>query len=131
MGDNGEPPRNSPSYENPQYLDCSSFVGQCYWRSKVASEGKAAVDWCTRDNSNIFKEISESELIPGDIGQKCWPGNPGGVDHVGIYIGTLNGTKYWLHCTGGTTDGIYHAPGKGIKINDYNGFKHFGRYPGL
>lgn len=123
--------RNSPSYESPKYLDCSSFVGQCYWKSGVATQGKAAADWCTPDNSSNFKEISESELIPGDIGQKCWPGNAGGADHVGIYIGTVNGTKYWLHCTGGYTDGVYHAPGKGIKINNYNGFQHFGRYPGL
>ena len=123
--------RNSPSYESPKYLDCSSFVGQCYWRSGVATQGKAAADWCTPDNSSNFKEISESELIPGDIGQKCWPGKAYGADHVGIYIGTVNGTKYWLHCTGGYTDGVYHAPGKGIKINNYNGFQHFGRYPGL
>lgn len=123
--------RNSPSYESPKYLDCSSFVGQCYWKFGVATQGKAAADWCTPDNSSNFKEISESELIPGDIGQKCWPGNAGGADHVGIYIGTVNGTKYWLHCTGGYTDGVYHAPGKGIKINNYNGFQHFGRYPGL
>lgn len=123
--------RNSPSYESPKYLDCSSFVGQCYWRSGVATQGKAAADWCTPDNSSNFKEISESELIPGDIGQKCWPGKSYGADHVGIYIGTVDGTKYWLHCTGGYTDGVYHAPGKGIKINNYNGFQHFGRYPGL
>lgn len=123
--------RNSPSYENPKYLDCSSFVGQCYWRSKVATQGRAAADWATPSISGVFKEISESELIPGDIGQKHWPGVAYGADHVGIYIGTVDGVKYWLHCTGGTTDGVYHAPGKGIKINAYTGFQHYGRYPGL
>ena len=132
MGDNGEPPRNSPSYENPKYLDCSSFVGQCYWRAGVAKEGQAAADWYTGSISNVFQElIHKEDIIPGDIGQKCWPGNPGGADHVGIYIGEVDGTKYWMHCTGGTTDGVYHAPGKGIKINSYSGFAHYARYPGL
>lgn len=117
--------------KNPKYLDCSSFVGQCYWRSGVATQGSDAAYWSTPTISGVFTEISESQLIPGDIGQKCWPGQAYGVDHVGIYIGTVNGTKYWLHCTGGTTDGVYHAPGKGVKINNYGGFLHYGRYPGL
>lgn len=123
--------RNTPSYDAPKYLDCSSFVGQCYWRSKVATEGQSAADWTTPTVSGTFTEINESQLIPGDVGQKCWPGNAGGSDHVGIYIGSVDGTKYWLHCTGGYTDGVYHAPGKGIKINNYSGFQHYGRYPGL
>ena len=117
--------------KNPKYLDCSSFVGQCYWRSGLATQGSDAAYWSTPTISGVFTEISESQLIPGDIGQKCWPGQAYGADHVGIYIGTVNGTKYWLHCTGGTTDGVYHAPGKGVKINNYGGFLHYGRYPGL
>lgn len=117
--------------KNPKYLDCSSFVGQCYWRSGVATQGSDAAYWSTPTISGVFTEISESQLIPGDIGQKCWPGQAYGADHVGIYIGTVNGTRYWLHCTGGTTDGVYHAPGKGVKINNYGGFLHYGRYPGL
>ena len=117
--------------KNPKYLDCSSFVGQCYWRSGVATQGSDAAYWSTPTISGVFTEISESQLIPGDIGQKCWPGQAYGSDHVGIYIGTVNGTRYWLHCTGGTTDGVYHAPGKGVKINNYGGFLHYGRYPGL
>lgn len=117
--------------KNPKYLDCSSFVGQCYWRSGVATQGSDAAYWSTPTISGVFTEISESQLIPGDIGQKCWPGQAYGADHVGIYIGTVNGIKYWLHCTGGTTDGVYHAPGKGVKINNYGGFLHYGRYPGL
>lgn len=117
--------------KNPKYLDCSSFVGQCYWRSGVATQGSDAAYWSTPTISGVFTEIPESQLIPGDIGQKCWPGQAYGADHVGIYIGTVNGTRYWLHCTGGTTDGVYHAPGKGVKINNYGGFLHYGRYPGL
>ena len=98
----------------------------------MAKEGQAAADWYTGSISNVFQElIHKEDIIPGDIGQKCWPGNLGGADHVGIYIGEVDGTKYWMHCTGGTTDGVYHAPGKGIKINSYSGFAHYARYPGL
>ena len=114
--------KNRPSYEHPSYLDCSSFVGQCYWRSGVAKEGKAAADWWTGPISHVFSEINESQLIPGDVGQIHWPGTEGGSDHVGIYIGSIDGTKYWIHCTGS---------GNGVKINSYGGFKHYGRYPGL
>lgn len=122
--------RNSPSVENPQYLDCSSFVGQCYWRAGLM--GQEAAWWCTGDFSANFQQIGESQLIPGDIGQITWnPGGSGGSEHIGIYIGTVNGTKYWIHCAGGYTDGVYHAPGKGVKVNDYGGFIYYGRMPGL
>lgn len=106
--------------DNPTYLDCSSFVGQCYWRAKIA--GREAAYWATPSVSNAFHEISASQLIPGDVGQKHWPGVSGGADHVGIYIGSINGVKYWMHCT---------SSGNGIKVNNYNGFQHFGRHPSL
>lgn len=112
--------RNSPSAENPKYLDCSSFVGQSYWRAGITD--KSSVNWTTSTNSNLFREIDASQLIPGDIGQKKWPGSIGGSDHVGIYIGSINGTNYWIHCTGS---------GSGVKINNYGNFAHFGRYPSL
>lgn len=87
--------RGDTNIDNPKYLDCSSFVGQCYWRSGVATEGRAAASWSTPTNSSgIFNKIDSSESIPGDIGQQCWPGNAGGADHTGIYIGkttTVNG----------------------------------------
>lgn len=133
MGDNGEPPRNSPSIENPKYLDCSSFTGQCYWRAGVL--GKEAVDWTTGSFSSNFHQIQESELIPGDIGQLNWnPGGSGPTEHIGIYIGTVNGTKYWIHCTGHSPEapGEKHPAGKGIVVNDGNGsFHYYGRCPSL
>lgn len=133
MGDNGEPPRNSPSIENPKYLDCSSFTGQCYWRAGVL--GKEAVDWTTGSFSSNFHQIQESELIPGDIGQLSWnPGGSGPTEHIGIYIGTVNGTKYWIHCTGHSPEapGEKHPVGKGIVVNDGNGsFHYYGRCPSL
>lgn len=135
MGLNGDPPRNSPSPENPKYLDCSSFVGQCYWRAGVL--GKNAIGWCTGDfasSSNQMKQISEDELIPGDMGQLYWhPGGSGAREHIGIFIGKVDGQSYYIHCTGSSPEapGVKHPPGKGIVINAPGYFKAFGRYMGL
>ena len=110
--------RGDTNIDNPKYLDCSSFVGQCYWRSGVATEGRAAASWSTPTNSSgIFNKIDSSESIPGDIGQQCWPGNAGGADHTGIYIGTVDGQRYYLHCTSWSPEtNAKHSPGKGIVI---------------
>ena len=135
MGMNGEPPRNSPSPENPKYLDCSSFVGQCYWRAGVL--GRNAIGWCTGDfasSSNQMKQISEDELIPGDMGQLYWhPGGSGAREHIGIFIGKVDGQSYYIHCTGSSPEapGVKHPPGKGIVISAPGYFKAFGRYMGL
>lgn len=110
--------RGDTNIDNPKYLDCSSFVGQCYWRSGVATEGRAAASWSTPTNSSgIFNKIDSSESIPGDIGQQCWPGNAGGADHTGIYIGTVDGQRYYLHCTSWSPEtNAKYSPGKGIVI---------------
>ena len=135
MGLNGDPPRNSPSPENPKYLDCSSFVGQCYWRAGVL--GRNAIGWCTGDfasSSNQMKQISEDELIPGDMGQLYWhPGGSGAREHIGIFIGKVDGQSYYIHCTGSSPEapGVKHPPGKGIVISAPGYFKAFGRYMGL
>lgn len=135
MGDNGEPARNSPSIENPKYLDCSSFVGQSYWRAGVL--GQESVHWTTgdfADGNNQMRQIQESELIPGDMGQLDWaPGASGGSHHIGIFIGKVNGQSYYIHCTGHSPEapGVRHPVGKGIVINAPGSFKVFGRYAGL
>ncbi len=122
--------RNSPSVESPRYLDCSSYVGQCYWRAGLMP--RDTVGWCTGTFASNFQQINESQLIPGDIAQKTWnPGGSGGSEHIGIYIGTVGGTKYYIHCAGGYTNGVYHAPGKGVRIDSYSGFQYFGKKPGL
>ena len=127
--------RNTPSVDNPQYLDCSSFVGQCYWRAGVL--GQESAHWTTgdfADGSNQMRQIQESELIPGDMGQLAWhPGNSGGSEHIGIFIGKVNGQSYYIHCTGHSPEapGVRHPVGKGIVINAPGYFKAFGRYAGL
>lgn len=119
--------RNSPSVENPQYLDCSSFTGQAYWRAGVL--GREATGWTTGTFASEFKQINESELIPGDIAQKVWnPGGSGGSEHIGIYIGTVSGIKYYIHCTSyDDASGQKYVPGKGVQVNSYSKFKYFGR----
>lgn len=112
--------RNNPSIEHPKYLDCSAFVGQCYWRAGVMDSG--TVHWPTGEFARHFQEIPESELIPGDIAQKTWtPGGFGPDEHIGIYIGSIGGTKYYIHCTGS----------QAVVIDSYSGFVHFGRKPGF
>lgn len=108
--------RNQPSIDNPKYLDCSSYVGQCFWRAELYDKGAAG--WTTPasfTSANGFKTISESQLTPGDIGQKDLV-NGGANGHVGIYVGEVNGTKYWIHCNG-TTDGV--------AVNNTTCFKYF------
>ena len=115
--------RNAPSVENPKYLDCSSFVGQAYWRAGLYD--KETAYWCTGTFASEFEQISASEAIPGDIAQISWnPGGMGSSEHVGIYIGTVGDTKYFIHCTrGGGLDGVV--------VNSYSGFAYFGRSPEL
>lgn len=121
--------------DNPKYLDCSSFVGQSYWRAGILD--KSAASWCTGDfcePEKGFRQIDAAQLIPGDFGQRTWtPGGSGPNEHIGIYLGTVDGTMYWLHCTSWSPEApnTKYAPGKGVVINDYKGFKVYGQYSGL
>lgn len=89
-------------------LDCSGFVDwvyvQCFGKgissggslpSGVAIAGTAIQYYASR-------EIPESELKVGDLGFSYNPAllAPGKVNHVGIYIGELNGQHLWIHCAG-------------------------------
>lgn len=119
--------RNSPSYQNPKYLDCSSFVGQCFWRAKVA--GTEAVHWCTGDYiGGQFHSISHDQLIPGDVGLINTIG-AGGSNHVGIYIGNYNGKDYFMHCSTGVGIGGNYIDG--VRISTYSAFKNFYRHNSL
>lgn len=119
--------RNSPSYQNPRYLDCSSFVGQCFWRAKIA--GAEAVHWCTGDYiGGQFHSISREQLIPGDVGLINTIG-AGGSNHVGIYIGNYNGKDYFMHCSRGSGIGGNYIDG--IRISPYGAFKLFYRHNNL
>ena len=83
----------------PYGLDCSGFVDWAYWTAlNYRIGGSTRQQWA---NSN---EITEDELLPGDLGFLCSPSDPA-VNHVGMYVGTnKNGKKMWLHCS--STKGV-------------------------
>ena len=108
--------------DHPQYLDCSSFTGQSYWRAGLL--GREAAGYTTAsfcDGGHGFSRLSGADqLIPGDVGLKKWSLETGAANHVGIYVGQVNGVRYWLHCTSGGGE-------KGVRINDYGNFTAYGR----
>lgn len=129
-GHPNDPPRNSPSVENPLYLDCSSFVGQCYWRANILD--KSATGWATGTFAANFQQIDEGQLIPGDIAQITWtPGGSGINEHIGIYIGKIGDTKYYIHCASSSGGINGRDPGKGVRIDSFPGFIYFGKHPDL
>lgn len=88
-------------------LDCSGFVDwvyiQCFGQgvsNGTLPEGVAvagtALQWYA------CEEITEEELKVGDLGFLRNPATmlAGEINHVGIYIGTIDGESYWVHCGG-------------------------------
>lgn len=114
--------RLEPYFMNPKYLDCSSFVGWSYYFGGLTD---VYYGWATEGflNGGVFHSISESELVPGDVGLINTVGS-GGTNHIGIYIGkSASGANVWLHCAGGSL--------RRIVINTYNNFHIFMRYNGF
>lgn len=103
--------RTTGTYQ-PYGLDCSGFTDWVYKTSgvgNVLSGGGTAYQW------NSSYEISEKDVLPGDLVFLNSPG-VGGVNHVGIYIGKdNNGKNLYVHCAGG----------QGVVVNSFSGFKHF------
>lgn len=108
----------TPDYKgrNKKGLDCSHFVDFVFWDvvGNNLGNGNTTYIW-----NNYSKEISESELLPGDIGFLCVPSSCADGNHVGIYVGKdKDGNKIWVHETG--------SPSNNVVINNYN-FKYFRR----
>lgn len=81
----------------PYGLDCSGFTDWVYKTALGVSlyEG----NWNQWDNTYA---ITESELLPGDLGFMAEPGTVP-VNHVLIYAGKgENGEQMWVHCASGT-----------------------------
>lgn len=101
----------------PFGLDCSGFVDWAYRTAGVGdvfSQGSTAGQW---KNSHT---ISESELLPGDVGFKQDPSNPGG-NHIVIYIGTdEKGERLFVHSS-------YSKNGIAIDSRRYLNINHFRR----
>lgn len=118
--------RLQPTPENPQYLDCSSFVG---WSFYFAGFTDVPYSWATGGfvSGVSFHPIDRSQLKPGDIGLKNTVAE-GGSNHVGIYMGkSASGADIWLHCTTMSSSGVVY---NGITVDAYSNFAVFYRYNG-
>ena len=105
--------QRDPRSSNPAYLDCSSYVA---WAFTQCGYTDVPVDAYTGTfvSSSNFIQISESELIPGDIGLNNSSLAGGNSNHIGIYIGkNSSGENVWLHCTSSGIDGPQVRTGNG------------------
>lgn len=107
-------------------LDCSGFVDwvyiQCFGKGVSGGNLPAGVSVSgTAMQYYACSAINESELKVGDVGFYYDPATMGSnqVNHVGIYIGKINGKNAFIHC-GGRYFGYDDRPkGRvGISIND-------------
>lgn len=93
-------------------LDCSGFVGWCYWNAFDTQPG------CSTSNFTTSLGLSQTSFMnmkPGDIGLSNVPGSPS--NHIGIFVGfDENGKALWVHCNGSTAN---------VAVNNYNGFKFY------
>ena len=81
----------------PYGLDCSGFTDWAFKTAFGISIG--AGSWNQWDHTT---EISEAELLPGDLGFLAVPGTVS-VNHVLIFAGYAeDGKKMWVHCEGGS-----------------------------
>ncbi len=94
--------RNVSGCNNPDYLDCSSFVS---WAINKGYK-KKIVDYSSNttlllSNPN-FKKIKLSKMKPGDLLFRYDNGaKVNQTNHVLIYCGKLNGNNVFMHCTSG------------------------------
>ena len=80
----------------PYGLDCSGFSDWAYQTALSVTIGAG-----TWGQWNASTEISEGELIPGDLGFQNLPNAD--TNHVLIYAGTdADGRQLWVHCTSGS-----------------------------
>lgn len=93
-------------------LDCSGFVGWCYWNVFNKQPGCSTANFTT---SLGLPQTSFMNLQPGDIGLSNVPGSSS--NHIGIFVGfDENGKALWVHCNGSTAN---------VAVNNYNGFRYY------
>ncbi len=89
----------------PYGLDCSGFTDWVYKTALDRSIGSGTSGQWSRST-----EISENELLPGDLGFKARPGEAG-TNHVLIYVRTNeNGEKVWVHCSSSKGGVVVNSP---------------------
>lgn len=88
----------------PYGLDCSGFTDWVYKTAIGQSIGTGSASQWSKST-----EISEAELLPGDLGFKAKPGDPG-TNHVLIYVGEQNGEKMWVHSSSAKGGVVLNSP---------------------
>ena len=90
----------------PYGLDCSGFTS---WAYKTAL-GFPFIDGSANQWNSSY-EITEAELLPGDLGFMDKPGSVA-VNHVLLYAGKdENGKHLWVHCSSGAGGVALNSPG--------------------
>ena len=89
----------------PYGLDCSGFTDWVYKTALGQSIGTGSASQWSKST-----EISASELLPGDLGFKAKPSDPG-TNHVLMYVGlTPDGKRQWVHCSSSAGGVVLNTP---------------------
>ncbi len=89
----------------PYGLDCSGFTDWTYKTVLGQSIGAGSANQWSKST-----EIAESELLPGDLGFKAKPSDPG-TNHVLMYVGKDDsGNKLWVHCSSSKGGVVLNSP---------------------
>ena len=89
----------------PYGLDCSGFTDWVYKTALGRSIGTGSANQWSKST-----EISASELLPGDLGFKAKPSDPG-TNHVLMYVGlTSDGKRQWAHCSSSKGGVVLNTP---------------------
>ncbi len=88
----------------PYGLDCSGFTD---WVYKTAL-GKGLPAGSANQWRNSAP-ITEAELLPGDLGFRGAPCDPG-INHVLMYAGKENGKHMWVHCSSSAGGVVLNSP---------------------
>ena len=89
----------------PYGLDCSGFTDWVYKTALGRSIGTGSANQWSKST-----EISASELLPGDLGFKAMPSDPG-TNHVLMYVGlTSDGKRQWVHCSSSKGGVVLNTP---------------------
>lgn len=104
---------NGPGYDGvPQRgLDCGGYVQWVLWTALGHNPGYLTTSSISDLIGKKFIQISEDELLPGDIGLKYRGHDPKRQNHVGIFAGN----NKWLHAAG-AKQGIIQSKYKSFTI---------------